>query len=126
MVLQPGDTLFVPKRPSSVAVTGEVLNPGSFQFRANLSVDDYVRLAGGATQSAEEGRTFVIMPDGSAEPQDRSWLSIGGGRIPPGSTIVVPRDLSPFDWTTFLKDFTQITSQLAVTAASLSVISQHN
>jgi len=30
-VLQPGDTLFVPKRPSTVTGSGEVLNPGAFQ-----------------------------------------------------------------------------------------------
>jgi hypothetical protein len=44
--------------------------------------------------------------------------------IPPGSTIIVPRDLQPFNLTQFLRDATQITSQLAVTAASIAVIGQ--
>jgi polysaccharide export outer membrane protein len=125
-VLQAGDTLFVPKRPSTVTVSGEVLNPGAFQYRSNLLFSDYVRLAGGVTQSADASRTFVIFPDGSSAPVDTAWLSFGGiGKIPPGSTIVVPRDLTPFNWTQFLKDVTQIASQLALTAASLSVLNNN-
>jgi polysaccharide export outer membrane protein len=122
IVLQSGDALFIPKRPSSVTVTGEVLNPGSFQYRTGLSAADYVNQAGGTSQSAEEGRIFIIRPDGSASPLRDSWLSFSDQQIPPGSTVVVPRDLRPFDWMQFLRDITQVTSQVAVTAASLSVI----
>jgi protein involved in polysaccharide export with SLBB domain len=125
-VLQPGDTLFVPKRPSTVTVSGEVLNPGAFQYRRGLPYSDYVKMAGGAMQSADDGRTFVVFPDGSSAPIDSGWLSFGGNEeVPPGSTIVVPRDLRPFNWSEFLKDATQIVSQLAITAASLSVISSN-
>jgi len=126
-VLQPGDTLFVPKRPSTVTVSGEVLNPGAFQYRRGLSYAAYVTMAGGATQSADEDRTFVVFPDGSAAPIDSGWFSFGAkGDIPPGSTIVVPRDLRPFNWSQFWKDVTQIVSQLAVTAASLAVLNNNN
>ncbi|HWD25580.1 MAG TPA: SLBB domain-containing protein [Rhizomicrobium sp.] len=125
-VLEPGDTLYIPKRPSSVTVSGEVLNSGSFQYRGGLTYRDYLRLAGGATQAADEGRTFIIMPDGSATPISDDWLSFhGNGNIPPGSTIVVPRDISPFNWSQFIKDTTQVVSQIAVTAASLAVISRN-
>ena len=125
-VLQPGDTLFVPKRPSTVTVSGEVLNPGAFQYRRGLPFSDYVKMAGGPTQSADDDRTFVVFPDGSSAPISTGWLSFGSnGDIPPGSTIVVPRDLRPFDWSQFLKDVTQIASQLAVTAASLSVLNNN-
>jgi hypothetical protein len=126
VVLQPGDALYIPKRSSSVSVSGEVLNPGSFQYNPNFGYDDYIRLAGGPTQSAYEGLTFVVLPDGSAIPTRSDWLSFrSGNQVPPGSTIVVPRDLRPFDWTQFVKDATQILSQLAITAASLSVISSN-
>jgi polysaccharide export outer membrane protein len=124
-VLEPGDTLYIPKRPSSVTVSGEVLNSGSFQYRAGLSFQDYLRLAGGVSQAADEGRTFVVMPDGSATPISSDWLSFhGSGNIPPGSTIVVPRDISPFNWSQFVKDATQIISQLAVTTASFAVLAE--
>jgi hypothetical protein len=125
-VLQPGDTLFVPKRPTTVTVSGDVLNPGAFQYRRGLSFSEYVRMAGGPTQSADDDRTFVVFPDGSSMPTRSGWPSFGSiGEIPPGSTIVVPRDLRPFDWSQFLKDVTQIASQLAVTGASLSVLNNN-
>ncbi|MEI9889080.1 MAG: SLBB domain-containing protein [Rhizomicrobium sp.] len=127
LIVQPGDTLFIPKRPSSVTIAGEVLSPGSLQYAANLTVDDYIRLAGGVTATAEAERTFVVLPDGSSRPLSESWISFGNDqRVPPGSTIVVPRDLHPFSWSQFLKDATLITSQLAVTAASLAVLGRNN
>jgi protein involved in polysaccharide export with SLBB domain len=126
LVLQPGDTLFVPKRSSTVTVSGEVLNPGAFQYRRGLPYSDYVRMAGGATQSADDDKTFIIFPDGSSAPIDSGWFSFDSrGDIPAGSTIVVPRNLRPFNWTQFLKDVTLIASQLAITAASLSVLNNN-
>jgi protein involved in polysaccharide export with SLBB domain len=123
VVLEPGDALYVPKRPSSVTVSGEVLNPGSFQFRSGLGFEDYIRFAGGPTQLANDDDAFIVMPDGSADTTQHSWLSFSNsGHIPPGSTIVVPRDLRPFNWTLFIQTTTQILSQLAVTAASVAVL----
>jgi protein involved in polysaccharide export with SLBB domain len=121
--LEPGDSLVIPPRPSTVTVTGEVLNSGSFQYRPGLGVQDYIKLAGDETQGADDGRIFVVLPDGTARPVSENWLTFNNTIIvPPGSTIVVPRDLRPFDLTQFLTTATQITSQLAVTAASLVVI----
>ncbi len=123
IILEPGDTLTVPPRPATVTVTGEVLNSGSFQYRAGTDVHDYITVAGGVTQGADEGRIFVVLPDGGARPITENWLTFNNSvLIPPGSTVVVPRDLRPFDFTQFFKDATQITSQLAITAASLAVV----
>lgn len=123
IVLRSGDTLFIPKRPSSITISGEVRNPGAFQYGSGKSFDEYLRLAGGPTQSADVGSSFIVMPDGTAQPVEHNWLSFDNGRnIPPGATVVVPRDLRPFEWNQFVKDFAQIFSQLAVAAASLSVL----
>jgi len=123
VLLEPGDSVFIPPRPSTVTVSGEVLNSGSFQYQTGLNVDDYIMLAGGITSGADDDRIFVVLPDGTARPIQENWLTFSNSTmVPPGSTIVVPRDLRPFDLTTFLRDATQISSQLAVTAASLVVI----
>ena len=123
IVLEPGDTLYIPVRPATVTVTGEVLNSGSFQFENGLQLTDYLSRAGGITQAADRRRTFIILPDGTAQPVQSGWFSYSNvSLIPPGSTVVVPRDLSPFDLGLFLRDATQITSQLAVTAASVAVV----
>lgn len=123
-IMEPGDEVFMPKRPFYVDVTGEVLNPTALQFRAGATPADYVSEAGGFAQDAEQDRTFVVLPNGEAEPVQISFWNFTPVQVPPGSTIVVPRNLRPFDLTTFLKDSTQIFSQLAISAASLAVL--HN
>ncbi|MBV8977086.1 MAG: SLBB domain-containing protein [Alphaproteobacteria bacterium] len=124
-LLETGDALYIPKRPSTVAVTGEVLNAGAFAWRPGMSLDDYVDMAGGETDAAEDSMVFVIMPDGTAVPAHTSWWSFGGvTRIPPGATVVVPRDPQPFNLQTFLSTYTDILSKVAITAASLAVVSK--
>ena len=123
VVMQPGDFIYIPKRPSTVAVSGEVLNSGAFQYKPGLSVDDYVRLAGGTTDAAEDSETFIIFPDGTAQPASGNWFSfLSHSQIPPGSTIVVPRNPDPLDTLTLITDLTDIVSKVALTAASLAVI----
>jgi hypothetical protein len=66
--------------------------------------------------------TFVVMPDGSARKIQSSWLSFDSQSLPPGSTIVVPRDVTPLDTRQVILDISSIFSQLAVSAASLAVL----
>ncbi len=116
LLLERGDRLFIPKRGLTVRVHGEVLSPASLQFRENKKSLDYVHEAGGFTFHADKDRTFVIYPDGSAQPLQVSSWNYNPVMIPPGSTIVVPRDPKPFDFIESAKDVSQILSNLAVTA----------
>lgn len=113
ILLEGGDRIYIPKRPMTVRVAGEVLSPVALQYQARQSSGDYVAKAGGYTYNADKGRTFVVFPDGSARPLG-AWGS-GAGNIPPGSTIVVPRDPKPFDFMDTAKDLTQILANLATT-----------
>jgi polysaccharide biosynthesis/export protein len=126
--LEGGDTLYIPKRPSTVTVSGEVLNTGSFAYRNDLTVKDYIAMAGGTRETADDGRTFVVLPDGSARPVEDGWLNFSSNNlIPPGSTIVVPVAVAPFNFLTTLGNIaalTQVTSQLAITAVSLKLLGQ--
>ncbi len=124
IVMEPGDQIFIPRRPSSVVVAGEVMAASGIQFRAGLSVDDYLRLAGGTTGIADEDHIFVIQPDGAAvQAHGDSWLS-ESPKLAPGSVIVVPRQLRHFSWDAVLEDAVQVTSQVAITGASLAVIAK--
>jgi protein involved in polysaccharide export with SLBB domain len=128
IALEGGDTLYIPKRPSTVTVTGEVLNNGSFAYHNELTVKDYVAMAGGTRETADEDRMFVVLPDGSARPVEDSWLSFNSNNlIPPGATIVVPVAVAPFNFLSTLGNIaalTQITSQIALTAVSLKLLGQ--
>lgn len=122
LVLQPGDTLTMPKRPSFVTVSGEVLSPGSEEFTAGLDVRDYLRRAGGYTQNADPKHVFVIYPNGAAQPVRQAFWNFTPLKIPPGSTIIVPRDLSAYDSLGLTTAIAQIVGQLALAGASLAVI----
>jgi protein involved in polysaccharide export with SLBB domain len=122
-LLEPGDVVYIPQRPSTVSVLGEVLQPGSFTYKSNLTANDYLSKAGGFSGYADDSLTYIILPDGSAEKLERSWLPLGGQTLPPGSVIVVPHDIAPFSFTDFAINASQIFSQLAVAGASLAVLS---
>lgn len=122
ILLEPGDRILFPKRPLTVTVSGEVLSPASLRFVPGKEAADYLREAGGLTRFADRGLIFVLYPDGSSQP-----LAAPRGRhalltIPPGSTLVVPRDPEPFEFLPVAQSVTTILSQLALTAAAVTAI----
>ena len=122
MLLEKGDRLFIPRRPLSVRVSGEVLSPSALQFKEDKSPLDYIHEAGSFTFHADKDRTFVLYPDGSAQPLQVNTWNHKPIFIPPGSTIVVPRDPKPFDFIEGAKEVGQILSNLAVTAVFIDDI----
>lgn len=122
--LEAGDHIHYPVRDSSVRVIGEVLSPAALKHSDRLRAGDYIRQAGGTTKLADESRTFVVLPDGTAEPLRAFALDYSGRNIPPGSTIFVPRDAKPFNLLKLAGSLTNLFSQLAIGAASVAVISE--
>lgn len=120
--LEPGDQLTIPKIPRTVAVSGQVLNPGSIAFQEGSGYSQYLNLAGGVSQAADEDRVFVVFPNGSAQKINTSWWS-KPIEIPPGSQIVVPRDAAPVNGMVLTERIIDIFSKLALSAASIAVIS---
>jgi polysaccharide export outer membrane protein len=121
-LLEPGDVVYVPQRPSTIAVLGQVSQPGNFPYRSGLTMADYISQAGGYSATSDESMTFIVLPDGSARKAQNSWLSFDSQSVPPGTTIVVPRDVTPLDARQVILDISSIFSQLAVSAASLAVL----
>lgn len=122
ILLEAGDRLVIPKRPLTVAVAGEVQSPAMLQFISGKGPTEYLSEAGGLTRNADDDRAFVIRPDGSAQPLAMSFWRHDPAQIPPGSTIVVPRDPHPFDFLELSRDLGLLFTQMAITAASLTVI----
>ena len=122
-VLEAGDALYIPKRPNFIIAMGDVLNPGALQFIPGKGIADYIDEVGSYTRSADEGRIYIVYPNGVARPISLS--SWGGDRnisIPPGTAIVVPTDLSPFDTLSLVREIGGIFQNLAVSAASIAVL----
>jgi polysaccharide export outer membrane protein len=59
IILQSGDTIFVP-RAAQVYVVGAVARPGGFRYEPGMTVLQALTLAGGVTARGSEGRTRVI------------------------------------------------------------------
>jgi protein involved in polysaccharide export with SLBB domain len=123
LLLEPGDAIYMPKRPSTVAIAGEVLNATSVQFHPGATPADYIEQAGGFAQTADRDSVFVILPNGKAEPVKVSFWDYTSVQVPPGSTVVVPKDVTTPDTLTLTKALADIFGQLALAGASLAVIS---
>lgn len=124
-IVEPGDLLVIPKRPISVTVIGQVLNPGSQAFTPGASLKDYIERAGGYSQAADDDRVFLILPNGTAQKLRASFWNYKAQDIPPGSVVVVPRDAAPFNLVAFSERIFGLLSNLAVTAAALATISRN-
>ena len=122
VLLEPGDLIAMPKRPNEVTVVGSVLNPGSLQFASGWRAADYVRATGGQQRFADPTRAFVVLPNGQSTPAGLGAWQMGGTPVPPGSLVVMPQDPSPYETWGFMRDATQVLSQIALSTAALAVI----
>jgi polysaccharide biosynthesis/export protein len=115
-----GDTVTIPKKPSYVMVTGQVLNPTAVTYRPGQSAKWYLSQSGGPTQVADKKGVFVIRADGSVVGSSESlWTGRSLGVVlRPGDTVVVPEKAyaGPRNW---INLFTGAQVAAAVTTAVL-------
>jgi protein involved in polysaccharide export with SLBB domain len=117
-----GDSLFIPKRPNTVSVVGEVLNASSQSYDPKFGAQDYIDLSGGFKEVSDDDRVFIIGPNGKSSLVRRSLFSANNS-ILPGSTIVVPRNPRPLDGVALTQIITPILADLATSAAAIAAIS---
>ncbi len=93
LLLENGDVIRVPKKDGLVLVSGEVVFPNAIAFESGLSTQDYIKRAGGYSQSADTSRIVVAHRDGSFEEVqgEPSWFGAGGSQagMRPGDEILV-------------------------------------
>ena len=114
--------MFIPKRPNTVSVVGEVLNTSSQSYNPNYGAQDYIDLSGGFKEVSDDGRVFVIGPNGKSSLVKRNLFG-ANNTILPGSTIVVPRNPRPLDGVALTQIITPILADLATSAAAIAAIS---
>ncbi|TCK04466.1 SLBB domain-containing protein [Phorcysia thermohydrogeniphila] len=138
ILLEDGDRIYVPKKPGSVLVFGEVYNPTAYVYRPGMTVRDYIALAGGLTKDASEKEIFVIKADGSVvsnssdgklnfdwdDENNRILLDSGDildYTLQPGDAIIVPTEIKvPTMWRPLIKDVMQIIYQGAITIYTIT------
>ena len=126
IALEDGDRFVIPHIPASINVVGAVNDQNSFLYARGRRVGSYLRIAGGPTKDADRKRSFVIRADGEVESYE-SRKGLWGNQFDdlpmyPGDTIIVPeKTFKPGALRGFL-DWSQVFSQLALGAASISIV----
>ncbi len=118
--LEAGDAIFVPKRPNFVIALGDVNNPGALQHVPGKTAGAYLREVGGTLSTADNKRAFMVLPNGTAQPISASGR--GGGTPPPGTTIIVPKNIDPLYRLSVFRDVTAIIAQLATSVATVAIL----
>ena len=127
MVLEDSDRLTIPHIPSTVSVVGNVYNPGSFIFDSHNTTGAYLEMAGKGKPQSDLHHAFVLRANGVVVAANNVNGPFTGTkfdrlRLYPGDQIVVPYKLTSGAFVRALRDWTQISSQLALTAAAVSVL----
>ena len=115
----PNDTLFVPRKPATVQILGEVQMNSAHVFDSELSLAEYLDLAGGTTEYADDSAVYVIRADGRVVRPGNNWFSYADSQIQPGDTIVVPLDINLRDNLGLWQQVTQIIYNSAVAVAAI-------
>ncbi|MFZ6762693.1 polysaccharide biosynthesis/export family protein [Pseudoroseomonas sp. WGS1072] len=62
--LEDGDTIVIPERSDTVLVAGEVTTPQAILWRPDMTIDDYIKAAGGYTQRGDSGGVMIRRASG--------------------------------------------------------------
>jgi protein involved in polysaccharide export with SLBB domain len=127
MVLEDSDRLEIPHTPSTISVVGDVYNPGSFLFESRNTTGAYLEIAGKGKPQSDLHHAFVLRANGVVVAANNVNGVFTGAkfdriRLYPGDQIVVPYKLTTGAFVRGLRDWTQISSQLALTGAALAVV----
>jgi protein involved in polysaccharide export with SLBB domain len=114
LLLENGDVLRIPRKDGLVLISGEVLFPNAVAFDKKLGLADYIKRAGGYTQSADNSRVVVARRDGSFE-QTNPGSYMSGVVVRAGDQVLVLPKVDEKD-RQFWKDMTQVIYQIAVSA----------
>ncbi len=98
--LKNGDIIYIPEIENNIYVNGEVVNPQAIKFQNNLTISQYIAMAGGYTKYADIKKVYVIR-------KGKKITQIKNLELAPGDIIYVPRIPIKF-W----EDYLQIVSAL--------------
>lgn len=86
LVIREGDVLTVPEYTNTVKINGSVMFPNTVSYKKGAKVKYYLDQAGGYSQHAKKGKTFIIYMNG----QVAKVKGNGSEQIEPGCEIIVP------------------------------------
>ena len=123
ILLESGDVLTIPSKPSSVSVMGSIpAGQVALTYDEDQSVYDYIKMAGGFSRGADTGKVYVKRANGEYVATTGWFSKVSSLDVMPGDAIFIPEDLNKTTFTKELKDWTQIIYQLGLGAAAIKVL----
>jgi polysaccharide export outer membrane protein len=120
--LQANDRIVIPPLNRVVYLFGDFKNPSNINYNPNLSIKDYLKLAGGLNDTSQN-ELIVIDPDGKTHVFTPGlFSSMKSVEIYPGSIIYAPRDVGRLSGVVYAATVSPILSSLALSLASLNSI----
>jgi len=115
VLLHPGDTIVIPKKPTSILVVGAVKSPGLIEYDPDFKSKDYLEHAGGFSKYANRG-TVLIKKAGY-----QTWSTRNSVEIQPGDLLFVPEKRYR-DELTFTREILSIVSSLITVVVSVLTV----
>ncbi len=123
LILQDGDSLFIPKKPQEVMVVGEVYSPGAQIFQVEMTVKGYLERTGGFTKNADLDGVFVVQANGFAYGAESPNIgNIEKAKLQPGDAIFVPQKLERYATMRNTRDIVDILFKTAVVIATITIL----
>ena len=94
LLVQSGDTLFVPKKLETVRLRGQLLNTTTLRHQKNKSTKYYINNSGGFKSRADKSKTYVVYPNGQARATKKFLFFNIYPKVVAGSEIIVPEKLT--------------------------------
>lgn len=85
--LRDGDELLIPEHLNIVKISGNVLYPNVVSYNSNMTVKDYIQMAGGYGFDAKRSRAYVVYLNGTVTKAKKLNKIV----VQPGCEIIVPQ-----------------------------------
>src|SRR5687768_6004256 len=116
LLLQDGDSLFIPRYNAVVNVQGAVNSPVAVTYSPGKDLTYYIRAAGGPSRKADVKRAYVTQPNGKVDAREANFLLPDGMPEPQAGSVVYVPERDPADRPA---DFISSVGAIAQIAASL-------
>ena len=87
LVLREGDVLGVPEYINTVKISGNVMYPNVVTYNPNMTVKDYVQMAGGYGYRSKKNKAYIVYLNGTVERAKKYSSNV----VEPGCEIVIPQ-----------------------------------
>ncbi|MEL7834112.1 SLBB domain-containing protein [Fodinibius sp. Rm-B-1B1-1] len=125
LFVQEADSIVIPKELQTVTVDGGVFYPRSVRYQEGMNYKDYIASAGGFTNLARKGRSYVIYANGDVEKVKRFLFFKNYPEVKPGAKLVVPEKpesakLSPQERISILSAITSTAALIVTTIVQVN------